>query len=141
MKASIPVSALVVLSLSVGLAATSAAQNAAVKYLRADIALRQSYPLAPDGVSSLEQALESPPTESSGLGKQNAGNVIAVTGSTEREQCRTPRPPRREKGYGSLGAHPSDCDRLHATHSPESLWSNGLWHEVILPMQQGAVLS
>src|SRR5215468_4162855 len=63
MKASIRVSALVALSLPVGLAAASAAQDAAVKYLRADIALRQSYPLAPDEGSSLERALESPLSE------------------------------------------------------------------------------
>jgi hypothetical protein len=35
-------------------------QNAAVKYLRADAALRQSYPLTPDAATSLETALASP---------------------------------------------------------------------------------
>ena len=34
--------------------------NAAIKYLRADIALRQSYALPPDAVSQLQHALESP---------------------------------------------------------------------------------
>src|SRR5215468_5956108 len=63
MRASIPVSVLVVLLLFLGVAATSAAQNAAVKYLRADISLRQSHPLSPDGVSGLEKALESPLSE------------------------------------------------------------------------------
>jgi hypothetical protein len=36
------------------------AGNAAVKYLRADAALRQSYALAPDAAAKLEKALESP---------------------------------------------------------------------------------
>ena len=36
------------------------AENAAVKYLRADAALRQSYPLAPDAVTKLERDPESP---------------------------------------------------------------------------------
>jgi len=36
------------------------AQNAAVKYLRADAALRQSYALAPDAAAKLERSLESP---------------------------------------------------------------------------------
>jgi hypothetical protein len=35
-------------------------ENAAVKYLRADVALRQSYPLAPDAASNLEKALGLP---------------------------------------------------------------------------------
>ena len=35
-------------------------QNAAVKYLRADAALRQSYVLAPDAPAKLQKALESP---------------------------------------------------------------------------------
>ena len=35
-------------------------ENAAVKYLRADAALRQSYALAPDAAARLEKALESP---------------------------------------------------------------------------------
>jgi hypothetical protein len=41
-------------------AADSDAANAAVKYLRADAALRQSYPLPPDAVSKLEKAVETP---------------------------------------------------------------------------------
>jgi len=36
------------------------AENAAVKYLRADAALRQSYALAPDAAAKLEKALASP---------------------------------------------------------------------------------
>jgi hypothetical protein len=36
------------------------AENAAVKYLRADASLRQSYTLPPDAESKLQQALESP---------------------------------------------------------------------------------
>ncbi len=35
-------------------------ENAAVKYLRADAALRQSYALAPDAAAKLQKALESP---------------------------------------------------------------------------------
>jgi len=35
-------------------------ENAAVKYLRADAALRQSYPLAPDAAAKLEKALALP---------------------------------------------------------------------------------
>jgi hypothetical protein len=35
-------------------------ENAAVKYLRADAALRQSYALAPDAPAKLQKALESP---------------------------------------------------------------------------------
>src|SRR5260370_32259727 len=35
-------------------------ENAAVKYLRADAALRQSYTLAPDAAAKLEKALELP---------------------------------------------------------------------------------
>jgi hypothetical protein len=35
-------------------------QNAAVKYLRANASLRQSYALPPDGVAKLQKALESP---------------------------------------------------------------------------------
>jgi hypothetical protein len=34
--------------------------NAAVKYLRADASLRQSYALPPDAATKLQQALESP---------------------------------------------------------------------------------
>src|SRR5438046_10601264 len=35
-------------------------ENAAVKYLRADAALRQSYALSPDAAAKLEKALELP---------------------------------------------------------------------------------
>lgn len=35
-------------------------QNAAIKYLRADVSLRQAYPLPPDARVQLEQALEKP---------------------------------------------------------------------------------
>jgi len=35
-------------------------ENAAVKYLRADAALRQSYALAPDAAAKLEKALALP---------------------------------------------------------------------------------
>jgi hypothetical protein len=36
------------------------AENAAVKYLRADASLRQSYPLPPDAVTNLQKSVESP---------------------------------------------------------------------------------
>lgn len=52
--------------------------------------------------------------------------------STKREQRRAPCPPSSEKRNCSLGAHPSDCDRLHPAHSPESIWSNRSRHGVIL---------
>lgn len=35
-------------------------ENAAVKYLRADVALREAYPLEPDAASKLEKAVDSP---------------------------------------------------------------------------------
>jgi hypothetical protein len=35
-------------------------ENAAVKYLRADISLRHAYPVPPDGTTTLEKALQSP---------------------------------------------------------------------------------
>ena len=35
-------------------------ENAAVKYLRADASLRQSYPLAPDAAQTLQKALQAP---------------------------------------------------------------------------------
>lgn len=38
----------------------AADENAAVKYLRADVALRQAYPLEPDAAPALEEALRSP---------------------------------------------------------------------------------
>jgi len=41
----------------------SGQQNAAVKFLRADASLRQSYPLPPDAPAKLQQALQSPLTE------------------------------------------------------------------------------
>jgi hypothetical protein len=50
----------VALCTGTGFGAERGAENAAVKYLRADVALRQSYPLAPDAASNLEKALESP---------------------------------------------------------------------------------
>jgi len=40
--------------------ARSCTQNAAVKYLRADLALRQSYPLPPDAALTLEKSMEAP---------------------------------------------------------------------------------
>jgi len=60
MRPSIPLVALLALSCSVGSGAQSCTQNAAVKYLRADLALRQSYPLPPDAALTLEKALEAP---------------------------------------------------------------------------------
>lgn len=51
---------LVALSLPTGSAAQQKSENAAVKYLRADLSLRQTYPLAPDAAVKLEKALESP---------------------------------------------------------------------------------
>jgi len=59
MRPSIPLATLLVLCCS-GAGAQSCAQNAAVKYLRADLALRQSYPLPPDAALTLEKALEAP---------------------------------------------------------------------------------
>jgi hypothetical protein len=50
----------VALGVPTGLGAERDGENAAVKYLRADVALRQSYPLPPDAGSKLEKALESP---------------------------------------------------------------------------------
>ena len=41
-------------------AAQPPSENAAVKYLRADASLRQSYPLAPDAAQTLQQALQAP---------------------------------------------------------------------------------
>lgn len=38
----------------------SGTENAAVKYLRADVSLRQSYTLGPDAAATLQKALESP---------------------------------------------------------------------------------
>jgi hypothetical protein len=60
MRASMAAVTLVVLCTTTGLGAEREAENAAVKYLRADVALRQSYPLAPDAASKLQEALESP---------------------------------------------------------------------------------
>jgi hypothetical protein len=51
---------LVALCTATGFGAERDGENAAVKYLRADVALRQSYPLAPDAASKLEKALELP---------------------------------------------------------------------------------
>lgn len=45
------------LALPFSSAAQPNSQNAAVKYLRADVALRQSYPLPPDAASKLERAM------------------------------------------------------------------------------------
>jgi hypothetical protein len=50
----------VALGVPTGLGAERDGENAAVRYLRADVALRQSYPLPPDAGSKLEKALESP---------------------------------------------------------------------------------
>jgi hypothetical protein len=50
----------VALCLPTGSAAQQKPENAAVKYLRADVSLRQTYPLAPDAAVKLERALESP---------------------------------------------------------------------------------
>jgi hypothetical protein len=50
----------IVLCLPTGSGAQQKPENAAVKYLRADISLRQTYPLAPDAAVKLERALESP---------------------------------------------------------------------------------
>jgi hypothetical protein len=60
MRRSIPLATLLVLCCSVGAGAQSCTQNAAVKYLRADLALRQSYPLPPDAALTLEKALQAP---------------------------------------------------------------------------------
>jgi hypothetical protein len=38
-------------------------ENAAVKYLRADVAFRQAYALEPDAVPGLEKALKAPLNE------------------------------------------------------------------------------
>jgi hypothetical protein len=60
MKAPIALVAAVALCAGTGFGAERNAENAAVKYLRADVALRQSYPLAQDAAPKLEKALESP---------------------------------------------------------------------------------
>jgi hypothetical protein len=61
MRPSISLAALLVLfCCSIGTAAQACKENAALKYLRADLALRQSYPLAPDAALTLEKALEAP---------------------------------------------------------------------------------
>ena len=56
--------ALLVLSLALAVRAFFAqeqgGQNAAVKYLRADASLRQSFPLPTDAAAKLQKALESP---------------------------------------------------------------------------------
>ncbi|MGA3300765.1 MAG: hypothetical protein ABSD87_11800 [Candidatus Acidiferrales bacterium] len=44
----------------VSAAAQPPPENAAVKYLRADASLRQSYPLAPDAAQTLQKALQAP---------------------------------------------------------------------------------
>jgi hypothetical protein len=51
---------LLALFLPIPMFGQATAQNAAVKYLRADAALRQAYPLSTDGAQKLEKALESP---------------------------------------------------------------------------------
>jgi hypothetical protein len=51
---------LVALCSPTGARAQQEAENAAVKYLRADIALRQTYPLSPNAAVKLEKALDSP---------------------------------------------------------------------------------
>jgi hypothetical protein len=64
MKISIALAALLFLSgqliAQIHPAAQHDAENAAVKYLRADASLRQSYPLATDAAGKLQKALESP---------------------------------------------------------------------------------
>jgi hypothetical protein len=60
MKASMTAFLFVALCTATGFGVEQDAENAAVKYLRADVSLRQSYPLAPDAASKLEKALESP---------------------------------------------------------------------------------
>lgn len=54
------VTTLALLSFPARLLAQSQDQNAAIKYLRADVSLRHAYPLPPDARSQLEQALEKP---------------------------------------------------------------------------------
>lgn len=67
MKASIAFTSLLFASAGLGVRAYPAqeqgAQNAAVKYLRADASLRQSYPLPTDAAVNLQKALESPLNE------------------------------------------------------------------------------
>lgn len=67
MKASIAFTSLLFLSWGVGVRAYPAqehdAPNAAVKYLRADASLRQSYPLPTDAAANLQKALEAPLNE------------------------------------------------------------------------------
>jgi hypothetical protein len=58
-RVSIAVFVLLVLCLQPGLGARRLSENAALKYLRADAALRQSYPLSPDTAAKLESVLES----------------------------------------------------------------------------------
>jgi hypothetical protein len=64
MKVSIAFTSLLFLSLAIGVRAFPAqeqgTQNAAVKYLRADASLRQSFPLPTDAAAKLQKALESP---------------------------------------------------------------------------------
>ena len=60
MKPLIPLVVLLALTLSAEAEAQSSTQNAAVKYLRADVSLRQAYPLPPDAASKLEKALGLP---------------------------------------------------------------------------------
>ncbi len=59
MRASLALFPLLAVSCAIRLAGQSITQNAAVKYLRADAALRQSYQLPPDAALKLEKALES----------------------------------------------------------------------------------
>jgi hypothetical protein len=67
MKALIAFTSLLFVSAGLGVRAYPAqqqgAQNAAVKYLRADSSLRQSYPLPTDAAVNLQKALESPLNE------------------------------------------------------------------------------
>jgi hypothetical protein len=64
MKISVVFTSLLFLSLAFGMRAIPAqeqgAQNGAVKYLRADASLRQSFPVPTDAAAKLQQALESP---------------------------------------------------------------------------------
>ncbi len=58
MRLSTPTLALFAVFLAIPAIGQSSAQNAAVKYLRADAAFRQSYPLPPDAALKLETALQ-----------------------------------------------------------------------------------
>lgn len=80
MRASIAFASLLLVSAGLGIRAYPAqeqgAQNAAVKYLRADSSLRQSYSLPPDAAANLQKALESPLNEEDEKMVASAGEAL-----------------------------------------------------------------